>query len=156
MFTSSVHVQPTTCYPSFSFRQGISIYFCIILKIPSFYFCGFLFSFLQFWVCVFLFKDIFKSACGIPLLFDEMMLPQLQIDFSIFIIYLYYGLESHLLFTVLYLSFGISGFFNSQKLFYFSRCVPMDFFKSNSMILFSRFIFLVVKSLFCQVLNGGF
>ncbi|KAM9662746.1 kelch-like protein 2 isoform 5-T5 [Morphnus guianensis] len=29
-----------------------------------------------------------------------------------------------------------AGFFNSQKLFYFSRCVPMDFFKSNCMILF--------------------
>jgi len=64
------------------------------------------------------------------------MLTQFQTDFSIFIIYLYYGLEFHLLFTVLYLSFGISGFFNSQKLLYFSRCVPMEFFKSNCMILF--------------------
>lgn len=99
-----------------------------------------------------------------------MMLPQLQIDLSIFIIYLYYGLKTHLLFTVLYLSFGISGFLNSQKLFYFSRSVPMDFFKSNYMILYlyvyffsclsnffvngaTSFKYLVVIALMCFIIG---
>lgn len=67
VFASPVHVQPTTCYPSLSFSQGIPIYFSIILKIPSlfFFFCGFLFSFLQFWVCIF----SLKTSLKVPMVF---------------------------------------------------------------------------------------
>uniref|UniRef100_A0A8V0Y2A6 Kelch like family member 2 n=1 Tax=Gallus gallus TaxID=9031 RepID=A0A8V0Y2A6_CHICK len=84
-------------------------------------------------------RDI-ESACGILLLLNEMMFPELHTDFSIFIIY--YGLNSHLLFTVLYLSFGISGFFYSLKLFYFSRCIQHELFQVKlHNIIFLRLFF---------------